>query len=139
GGLRDAGIDARIVSGGGRMQITMDRYEANWAMVERGWKTHVHAEARPFSSAREAIETYRAEQPGVIDQDLPTFVVSPPAPMQDGDACVMFNFRGDRAIEISRAFDEDTLATFERGRRPDVFYTGMMEYDGDLHVPKHYL
>jgi 2,3-bisphosphoglycerate-independent phosphoglycerate mutase len=66
-------------------------------------------------------------------------VVSPPAPMQDGDAVVMFNFRGDRAIEISRAFDDDAFDKFDRVRRPDVFYTGMMEYDGDLHIPKHYL
>lgn len=138
-GLRASGCDARIVSGGGRMQITMDRYEADWPMVERGWHTHVLADARQFPSATQAIQTLRDEKPGVIDQDLPAFVVSPPAPMQDGDAVVMFNFRGDRAIEISRAFDDDAFDKFDRLRRPDVFYTGMMEYDGDLHIPKHYL
>jgi len=137
--LRESGVDARIVSGGGRMQITMDRYEADWPMVERGWHTHVLAEARPFASARQAVETLRGERPGVIDQDLPAFVVGPAVPMQDGDACVMFNFRGDRAIEISRAFDDDALDKFDRVRRPDVLYAGMMEYDGDLHIPKHYL
>jgi 2,3-bisphosphoglycerate-independent phosphoglycerate mutase len=137
--LRTSGIDARIVSGGGRMAITMDRYEADWRMVERGWHTHVLADARAFPSATEAVNTLRGERPGVIDQDLPAFVVSPPAPMQDGDACVMFNFRGDRAIEISRAFDDDTFDKFDRVRRPDVLYAGMMEYDGDLHIPKHYL
>jgi 2,3-bisphosphoglycerate-independent phosphoglycerate mutase len=138
-GLREAGVDARIVSGGGRMKITMDRYEADWPMVERGWHTHVLGDARAFGSASEAVRTYRDEHPGVIDQDLPAFVVTPPAPMQDGDACVMFNFRGDRAIEISRAFDDDAFDKFDRMGRPDVFYAGMMEYDGDLHVPKHYL
>ena len=138
-GLRQSGIDARIVSGGGRMKITMDRYEADWAMVERGWHTHVLADVRAFGSAADAIKTFRDEHPGVIDQDLPPFVVSPPAPMQDGDAVVMFNFRGDRAIEISRAFDDVQFDKFDRVRKPDVFYTGMMEYDGDLHVPKHYL
>jgi 2,3-bisphosphoglycerate-independent phosphoglycerate mutase len=139
GNLRASGCDARIVSGGGRMQITMDRYEADWAMVERGWHTHVLADARPFPSATAAVKTLRDEHPGAIDQDLPAFVVEPKAPMQDGDACVLFNFRGDRAIEISRAFDDDTFDKFDRGRRPDVFYAGMMEYDGDLHIPKHYL
>ncbi|HEX5059607.1 MAG TPA: 2,3-bisphosphoglycerate-independent phosphoglycerate mutase [Kofleriaceae bacterium] len=138
-GLRQSGVDARIVSGGGRMKITMDRYEADWEMVERGWHTHVLADARVFKSAEEAIKTLRDEHPGVIDQDLPPFVVAPPTPMQDGDACVMFNFRGDRAIELSRAFDDDKLDKFDRVRKPDVFYAGMMEYDGDLHVPKHYL
>jgi 2,3-bisphosphoglycerate-independent phosphoglycerate mutase len=133
------GIDARIVSGGGRMRITMDRYEADWQMVERGWHTHVLADAPAFASATAAIETYRAAQPGIIDQDLPPFVVSPAAPIADGDAVVMFNFRGDRAIEISRAFDDPELPAFDRVRRPSVLYAGMMEYDGDLHLPKHYL
>jgi len=139
GNLRQSGIDARIVSGGGRMQITMDRYEADWPMVERGWHTHVLADARPFASATQAVETLRGENPGVIDQDLPAFVVEPKAPMQDGDACVMFNFRGDRAIEISRAFDDEQFDKFDRVRHPDVLYAGMMEYDGDLHIPRHYL
>jgi 2,3-bisphosphoglycerate-independent phosphoglycerate mutase len=137
------GVDAAIASGGGRMHITMDRYEADWAMVERGWQHHVHGEGRRFPSAREAIETYRAEKPGVDDQNLPAFVIArdgaPVAEIQGGDAVVNFNFRGDRAIEISRAFEEDDFPPFDRGRRPDVLYAGMMEYDGDTHVPKHYL
>jgi 2,3-bisphosphoglycerate-independent phosphoglycerate mutase len=137
--LRASHIDARIVSGGGRMQITMDRYEADWSMVERGWHTHVLGEGRSFSSARQAIESLRAEHPGVTDQDLPPFIIAPAAAMRDGDACVMFNFRGDRAIEISRAFDDDVFDKFDRVRRSDVLYAGMMEYDGDLHIPRRYL
>ena len=73
--LNDSGFDARIASGGGRMTITMDRYEANWGMVETGWRTHVQGQGRMFASAKEAIETYRAET-GCIDQDLPAFVVA---------------------------------------------------------------
>jgi 2,3-bisphosphoglycerate-independent phosphoglycerate mutase len=133
------GIDARIISGGGRMQITMDRYEADWKMVERGWHTHVLADAPAFASATAAIEAYRAATPGIIDQDLPAFVVAPATPMVDGDAVVMFNFRGDRAIEISRAFDDPALDKIDRVRRPDVLYAGMMEYDGDLHIPRRFL
>src|ERR1043165_7664291 len=94
---------------------------------------------RPTPPPPRAVEAAPPERPGVIAQALPPFVVSPPAPIADGDAVVMFNFRGDRAIEISRAFDDPELAAFDRGRRPDVLYAGMMEYDGDLHVPAHYL
>ncbi|HEX4453711.1 MAG TPA: 2,3-bisphosphoglycerate-independent phosphoglycerate mutase [Kofleriaceae bacterium] len=132
-------IDARIVSGGGRMVITMDRYEADWAMVERGWHTHVLADAPSYPSASAALAALRAEKPDATDQDLGAFTVEPKAPMQDGDAVVMFNFRGDRAIEISRAFDDAELDKIDRVRKPDVFYAGMMEYDGDLHIPAHYL
>jgi 2,3-bisphosphoglycerate-independent phosphoglycerate mutase len=137
------GFDAHIASGGGRMWITMDRYGADWAMVERGWKVHVHGEGRQFASAGEAVETYRKEIPGVIDQDLKEFVIAengkPVGPIEDGDSVVYFNFRGDRALEITAAFEEDNFDKFDRGRRPAVCYAGMMEYDGDAHVPKRYL
>ncbi|MEJ5348963.1 MAG: 2,3-bisphosphoglycerate-independent phosphoglycerate mutase [Desulfosoma sp.] len=140
---RSAGVDYRIASGGGRMVITMDRYEANWDMVARGWKTHVAGEGRFFASAVEAIETYRKEIPGVIDQDLPPFVIAdstgPIGPIRDGDSVIFFNFRGDRAIEISRAFEEEDFDKFPRVPYPKVAYAGMMEYDGDLHIPKSYL
>jgi 2,3-bisphosphoglycerate-independent phosphoglycerate mutase len=142
--LRDAGRDYRIASGGGRMLVTMDRYEADWRIVERGWQTHVRGEGRGFASAREAIETLRKEDPGIGDQFLPPFVVvdgegAPAGPIRDGAAVVFFNFRGDRAIEISRAFEDPDLDAFERGRLPDVLFAGMMQYDGDLGIPKHYL
>jgi 2,3-bisphosphoglycerate-independent phosphoglycerate mutase len=141
--IRGADFDARIASGGGRMKITMDRYEADWAMVERGWQTHVLGQGRQFASAEEAIQALRAEHPGVIDQDLPPFVIAekgePVGTIDDGDSVVFFNFRGDRAIEISRAFEEENFPYFDRFRRPKVVYAGMLEYDGDLHIPSRYL
>ena len=140
--LRDASFDIKIASGGGRMQITMDRYEANWKMVEAGWKTHVLGEGRQFASAHEAVETYRREL-GVIDQDLPAFVIAengtPVGIVNDGDSVVFFNFRGDRSIEISKAFDDADFSHFDRVRYPKVVYAGMLEYDGDLHIPQNFL
>ena len=140
--LADESFDVKIASGGGRMNITMDRYDANWAMVEKGWKTHVLGEGRQFASAKEAVETYRAEI-GCIDQDLPPFVIAqdcvPVGKILDGDSVVFYNFRGDRAIEISRAFDEKDFAEFDRVFVPDVTYAGMLEYDGDKHIPSRYL
>ncbi|MBR4932958.1 MAG: 2,3-bisphosphoglycerate-independent phosphoglycerate mutase, partial [Clostridia bacterium] len=141
--IRDENCDVLIASGGGRMVITMDRYEANWAMVELGWKTHVLGEGRCFASAKEAIETYRAET-GVIDQDLPPFVIAkdgtPVGTIEDGDSVVFYNFRGDRAIEISRTFEAGAdFDKFDRVRVPSVIYAGMLEYDGDLHIPSKYL
>ena len=141
--LRDDSFDVMIASGGGRMQITMDRYEANWKMVEEGWKTHVLGEGRQFASAEEAITAYRAET-GVIDQDLPAFVIAkdgkPVGTIEDGDSVVFYNFRGDRAIEISKAFDSGMeFDKFDKVRSPKVVYAGMLEYDGDLHIPSRYL
>ena len=142
--LRTADFDIKIASGGGRMKITMDRYEADWSMVERGWQTHVLGEGRQFASAAEAVETYRKEL-GVIDQDLPAFVIAesgaPVGTINDGDSVIFYNFRGDRSIEISKAFDAPAgeFDKFDRVRVPAVVYAGMLEYDGDLHIPSRYL
>ena len=137
------GVDFAIASGGGRMQITMDRYEADWDMVARGWQIHVGGQGRGFASSREAIETYREEHAGVLDQDLPPFVIHrdgrPIGPIRDGDSVIFFNFRGDRAIEISKAFEEATFTPFERTPFPRVQYAGMMQYDGDALIPSRYL
>ncbi|MBQ7367140.1 MAG: 2,3-bisphosphoglycerate-independent phosphoglycerate mutase [Spirochaetaceae bacterium] len=140
------GADYRIASGGGRMYLTMDRYNADWAMVQRGWYAHVLGEGRQFASASEAIEVYRSENPGLLDQDMHEFVIAengqPVGRIQDGDSVIYFNFRGDRALEITAAFETaaDTAFThFDRKAVPTVEYAGMMEYDGDAHVPAQYL
>jgi 2,3-bisphosphoglycerate-independent phosphoglycerate mutase len=137
--------DYRIASGGGRMVTTMDRYEADWRIVERGWQAHVLGRARGFACALEAIETMRAEHPGISDQRLDAFTVvddsnRPVGTIEDGDTVVLFNFRGDRAIEICQAFSAgDEFDAFERERVPDVYFAGMMLYDGDMNIPEKYL
>ena len=147
-GLSSDNFNARIASGGGRMAITMDRYEADWKMVERGWHIHVLGDGRFFSSAIEAINTIRKETNNENDQFLDAFVIAengePIGKILDGDSVILFNFRGDRAIEISKAFDSGEefdidIDKFDRIRKPDVLYAGMLEYDGDLHIPKKYL
>jgi 2,3-bisphosphoglycerate-independent phosphoglycerate mutase len=141
--FRSWGYDYRIASGGGRQYITMDRYGANWDMVRKGWNCHVKGIGRCFSSAEEAILTYRSETPGIIDQDLGEFVIvddhGPVGRVEDGDSVIFFNFRGDRALEITNAFEDEEFAHFDRGVRPKVMYAGMMQYDGDLKVPSNYL
>jgi 2,3-bisphosphoglycerate-independent phosphoglycerate mutase len=136
-------FDYAIASGGGRLYLTMDRYEAEWIMVERGWNVHVCGEGRPFSSATQAIQTLRTETPGVIDQDLKEFVIvregQPIGRMVDGDSVILFNFRGDRAIEISRAFDEPQLDKIRRASMPKLKFAGIMQYDSDLQIPRRYL
>ncbi len=138
--LNDDTFNARIASGGGRMNITMDRYEADWSMVERGWHTHVLGEGRKFESARIAIETDRSENPDIIDQYLNPFVIERSnGTIEDGDSVIFFNFRGDRAIEISRAFTEIEFKAFDRIRVPKVYYAGMLQYDSELKIPENFL
>jgi 2,3-bisphosphoglycerate-independent phosphoglycerate mutase len=142
GRLRANGLDYRVASGGGRMVVTMDRYEADWKIVERGWDAHVRGVGRRFASLREAVETLYKET-GLDDQNLPAFVIAdeagPVGPIRDGAAVVLFNFRGDRALELTRAFEEDEFVKFPRGPRPRVVFAGMTQYDGDLKLPRTFL
>ncbi len=137
------GYNYCVASGGGRMVTTMDRYEADWSIVEKGWQAHVLGQARTFGSAIEAIQTFYDEDPEITDQYLDSFVVSdekgPIGTINDGDSVVLFNFRGDRAIELSLAFEQENFNKFERQRFPEVFYAGMMQYDGDAQIPAHFL
>lgn len=142
--LNDETFHAQIASGGGRMLVTMDRYNADWGMVETGWKTHVLGLGRQFASATEAILTYRNEKENLSDQYVPAWVVAKDgvavAPVVDGDSVIFFNFRGDRALEISKAFEQgDEFTYFDRIRKPDVKFAGMLQYDGDLKIPEHFL
>lgn len=141
--LRSDKFDVEVASGGGRMHITMDRYQADWPMVKRGWDCHVHGIApNKFGSLSEALKKFRSD-PSITDQYIPAFIIekngSPIGKIEDRDAVIFFNFRGDRAIEISQAFTQQTFDKFDRGRMPKVFYAGMMEYDGDLRIPEQYL
>ncbi|QQR90154.1 MAG: 2,3-bisphosphoglycerate-independent phosphoglycerate mutase [Myxococcales bacterium] len=137
-------LDYRIASGGGRMVTTMDRYNANWQVVKQGWDAHVLGKAECFRSASDAIKAFREKSPEISDQQLPAFAIcdesgKPIGPVETNDAVIMFNFRGDRAIEISRAFTEDSFSEFDRERFPKTMYAGMVQYDGDLEIPPHYL
>ncbi|MCY0987468.1 2,3-bisphosphoglycerate-independent phosphoglycerate mutase [Nannocystis sp. ILAH1] len=136
------GRDYKIASGGGRMVVTMDRYEADWKIVERGWEAHVRAVGRRFTTAREAVETLYKET-GLDDQNLPAFVIAdafgPVGPIRDGAAVILFNFRGDRALELTRAFEEEYFDKFPRGPKPRVEFAGMTQYDGDLKLPSRFL
>ncbi|MDH4224285.1 MAG: 2,3-bisphosphoglycerate-independent phosphoglycerate mutase [Deltaproteobacteria bacterium] len=133
------GWDYRVASGGGREVITMDR-DTNWEKVRLGWQVHVHGrEGAHFSSAAEAVQTYRAANPDMADQEITPFVVvkdgKPAGPIQDGDSVIFMNFRGDRAMEFSQAMVLDDFKGFDRGRRPTVLYAGMMVYDEDTNMP----
>lgn len=136
---------AIVGSGGGRMNTTMDRYDADWDIVRNGWSAHAVGTARPFRSATEALTTLRAEDSAVSDQYLPAFTVVdatgvPVGAMHDDDAVVLFNFRGDRMVEIYRALTEEPFTAFERGALPqNLLVVGLTMYDGDLGIPAQYL
>ncbi|XP_030466868.2 2,3-bisphosphoglycerate-independent phosphoglycerate mutase isoform X1 [Syzygium oleosum] len=142
--LREKGVDAQIASGGGRMYVTMDRYENDWNVVKRGWDAQVLGEApHKFRSAVEAIKKLRAN-PNANDQYLPPFVIvdengKAVGPIVDGDAVVTFNFRADRMVMLAKALEYENFDKFDRVQFPRIHYAGMLQYDGELKLPSHYL
>ncbi|KAL8478096.1 hypothetical protein ACS0TY_030113 [Phlomoides rotata] len=142
--LCEKGVDARIASGGGRMHVTMDRYENDWDVVKRGWDAQVLGEApHKFKNAVEAVKKLR-EAPGSNDQYLPPFVIvddngKAVGPIVDGDAVVTFNFRADRMVMIAKSLENADFDKFDRVRVPKIRYAGMLQYDGELKLPSHYL
>ncbi|XP_043706082.1 2,3-bisphosphoglycerate-independent phosphoglycerate mutase-like isoform X1 [Telopea speciosissima] len=142
--LREKGIDAQIASGGGRMYVTMDRYENDWGVVKRGWDAQVLGEAPfKFRSAVEAVKKLR-EDHKANDQYLPPFVIVDESgkavgPILDGDAVVTFNFRADRMVMLAKALEYEDFDKFDRVRFPKIHYAGMLQYDGELKLPRLYL
>jgi 2,3-bisphosphoglycerate-independent phosphoglycerate mutase len=140
-------VDIRFASGGGRMTTTMDRYGADWRIVEAGWRAHVLGDAHAVRSVEEGIGWGRDRLGDArSDQLLPAFTVVdadglPEGAIVDGDSVLLFNFRGDRAMELAAAFDAsaDHFTHFDRVRVPKVYFAGMALYDGDTNVPRKYL
>ena len=137
------GIDYAFASGGGREVITMDR-DNNWDKIETGWQIHVQGQSEnQFPSIRDAIEHFRKQNPEIIDQDIPGFVIirngEAVGRIEDQHALIFTNFRGDRATEFSQAVLADDFPYFERYRCPEVLFAGMTQYDQDNQIPPDYL
>ncbi|KAF4657790.1 hypothetical protein FOZ61_006048 [Perkinsus olseni] len=155
--LAECGPNFKIASGGGRMQVTMDRYNSDWNIVKRGYDAMCFGIVDPainpecakgwtgmYKDATTAIMECRKMFPEKTDQNYPPFVIvdengKPVGPVKDGDVVICFNFRGDRSIQISRAFTEPNFDCFDRRNAPKVDYYGMLIYDNDQMIPKQSL
>lgn len=133
-------VMARI--GVGRIATVMGRYYAmdrdrRWERVERAWRAMALGEGRAVASATSAVEASYAA--GVTDEFVEPSVVCPDgrpvASMLDGDALVFFNFRPDRAREITRAFVDPAFDGFVRPGAPDVRFVCLTEYDPTIPAP----
>jgi 2,3-bisphosphoglycerate-independent phosphoglycerate mutase len=123
--------------GVGSVATVMGRYYAmdrdnRWDRVEKAWRAIVLGDGVPADSASDAISaSYDA---GVNDEFVLPAVVAP-ARVQDGDTVIFFNFRPDRAREITRAFTDPTFEGFDRPVRPDVHFVCLTEYDPTIPAP----
>ncbi len=127
-----------IVSVSGRYYF-MDR-DQRWNRVQRAYDCMVQGAGLKFSNAQEALEAYYANPsiPTMKGDEfiLPSNIVGknkePLALIQDGDAVIFANFRGDRPREITHAFTDSKFHGFDRGKRLDLYFATMTEYETDL-------
>lgn len=111
--------------------FAMDR-DNRWDRVERAWKAVVCAEPFREVSAVAAMESSYAE--GVTDEFVEPVALSARG-MRDGDAVVFFNFRPDRARELTRALVDPAFTGFDRPRFPQVSFVCLTEYDPEIPAP----
>ena len=128
--LADDGCAVEIASISGRY-YAMDR-DKRWERVERAWRAVVRAEPRTDASAREVMEASYAA--GVTDEFVEPVALSGRG-VRDGDAVVFFNFRPDRARELTRAMADPSFDGFARGAWPQVGFVCLTEYDPDIPAP----
>jgi 2,3-bisphosphoglycerate-independent phosphoglycerate mutase len=128
--LREVGR-GRIATVTGRY-YTMDR-DKRWDRVERGWRAMVLGEGIPGNSAHQAVEEAYAK--GQTDEFVEPHVIGEPHPMRDGDGVVCYNFRADRAREMTETLTSPDFKGFQRPRFPQINYVCMTEYDRRLGLP----
>ncbi len=125
--------------GGGRIATISGRFYAmdrdkRWERVERAYRAMVHADAPRFASSAQAISSAYAND--ISDEFVEPCVIGTPAPVRDGDGIIFFNFRADRAREITTAFTVADFDGFTRGPLLDLSaYVCMTEYDEQLNLP----
>lgn len=129
--------------GVGRVASVVGRYygmdrDKRWERTEQAFRLMRYAEGRPRHDAVDAIRESCGD--GVSDEFVKPIVIlddsdKPTATIQDGDSVIFFNFRSDRARQITRAFTEDDFTFFDRGPKPDIRFTCMTHYDRLFHLP----
>lgn len=126
--MKEIGVgEIGVVSG---RYYAMDR-DNNYDRVERAYNALTKGEGIPADSAADGIQAS-------YDKDKTDEFVEPIVVMKDGkpvttisdkDSVIFFNFRPDRAREITRAFCDDDFKGFDRGERKDIVYVCFSDYD----------
>lgn len=125
--------------GTGKVASVMGRYYAmdrdnRWDRVERAYNAMTKGEGNHVESATAGIQA--SYDKGVHDEFVEPFVVTedgkPLATVKDGDSVIFFNFRPDRAREITRAFCDDEFKGFPREKRLNLTYVCFTDYDDTI-------
>ena len=145
--IKKIGTNAKIATVAGRATHFMDRYESNIPAMTAGFNlissspnhpVTLHAKGN-FSVAEEIEKTY-SENPTMTDESLPGFVLEPNMLVNNGDAMLLLNYRGDRAVQTCAMFEKGKYLTPEQfDRIKDCLFVGVLQYDTELGIPAKFL
>jgi 2,3-bisphosphoglycerate-independent phosphoglycerate mutase len=124
--------------GRGRITTISGRYYAmdrdkRWERTEQAWRAIALGEGIATASARAAIESAYAN--GKNDEFVEPSVIGTPHPIADGDQVICYNFRADRARQMTAALALENFDGFKRPRFPKIGYVSMTEYDRSFGLP----
>jgi 2,3-bisphosphoglycerate-independent phosphoglycerate mutase len=122
----------------GRIGIVSGRYYAmdrdkRWKRTKLAYDALSQGKAASFSSAEEAVED--AYNKGETDEFIKPRKVGDYSGMQDNDSVIFYNYRFDRARQITKAFTEKDFGFFQREKRPKVHYLAFTKYYHELSSP----
>jgi 2,3-bisphosphoglycerate-independent phosphoglycerate mutase len=126
----------RIASIVGRFWA-MDR-DQRWERIEKAYRCLREGKAAQSKSAQQAMQdSYDSD---ITDEFVePVCIVNPNnqplAQIEDGDAVIFLNFRGDRPRQITRALVDPDFSGFDRESQPKLFYVCMTQYDETIPAP----
>ncbi|MBR2878019.1 MAG: 2,3-bisphosphoglycerate-independent phosphoglycerate mutase [Clostridia bacterium] len=121
--------------GTGKIATVMGRYYAmdrdnRWERVEKAYNAMALGEGKCADDAAEAVNLSYSEE--IYDEFVEPTVVTKGATVDGNDSVVFFNFRPDRAREITRCFVDDEFSGFERKKYSKVYYVCMTQYDATM-------
>ena len=125
---------------GGRGQIFMDRYQAQTEMLTKAFEVCVQGKAPVVTDWRAYLEEFYQNNPNLSDEQVPPVIVDPDNLIKNGEAILLLNYRGDRAVETARMFDRgDYISAEQSALVKDCYFAGILQYDAELNLPAHYL
>ena len=130
----------KLVDFAGRGTLVMDRYEANTNLVSKAFDVYINKNAKLSTDFEKTIKEIYKQNPNITDENIEPFILDKKIKIENGDSVVLYNFRGDRALEFSQMFDSgEYISGGDFAKIKDCIFSGMMQYDGDLKIPKNFL
>jgi len=138
--IKDSGVNAKIATVGGRGKLFMDRYESNVNLYIDGIRVCAMGEALVVDDIHTAVKAEYAKNPTMTDETLNPYILEPDWLIKNGDAVLILNYRGDRAVGTCKMFERGRFLTPKQYSAIDkCVFAGVLQYDAEDNLPNIFL